>query len=108
MIAFFDFAVTTKFSQLQLDRFLKKLNQEKYSDTVLNDLASLDLNISLDKGTVISKDIPFPLKKMNGTLSINSDLKTEKGTEVVIHQFSASTPHSQFSTKGKLNDLFSK
>lgn len=100
--------LTTKFSQLQLDRFLKKLNQEKYSDTVLNDLASLDLNISLEKGTVISKDIPFPLKKMNGTLSINSDLKTEKGTEVVIHQFSASTPHSQFSTKGKLNDLFSK
>ena len=95
-------------AQLQLDRFLKKLNQEKYSDTISNDLASLDLKISLDKGILTSRDLPFPLQKIKGTVSINSDLKTEKGTEVIVHQLSAATPHSEFSTKGKLNDLFSK
>ena len=101
-------SLNTKFTQLQLDRFLKKLNQEKYSDTISNDLASLDLKISLDKGILTSRDLPFPLQKIKGTVSINSDLKTEKGTEVIIHQLSAATPHSEFSTKGKLNDLFSK
>lgn len=101
-------SLNTKFTQLQLDRFIKKLNQEKYSDTISNDLASLDLKISLDNGILTSKDLPFPLQKIKSKVSINSDLKTEKGSEVIIHQLSAATPHSEISTKGKLNDLFSK
>jgi hypothetical protein len=97
----------TKFTQLQLDRFLKKIKKEKYSDTISNDLASLDLSISLDNGILTSKDLPLTLQKIKSKVSINSDLKTEKGTEVIIHQLSAATPQSEFSTKGKLNDLFS-
>ena len=99
--------LNTKFTQLQLDRFLKKIKKEKYSDTISNDLASLDLSISLDNGILTSKDLPFTLQKIKSKVSINSDLKTEKGTEVIIHQLSAATPQSEFSTKGKLNDLFS-
>lgn len=67
----------------------------------------LNLHLLIADGSLTYKDLPLPLRKINGDIQVSTDMNDNKASFIKINRFSANTPQSTLSTRGTVNNLFS-
>lgn len=72
-----------------------------------SNLPVLDMHIEVDKGSFSYTHLPLPLRNIRGTMYLHTDLVSDKNTRLRINRMSASTAQSHFTTRGRLDNLFS-
>jgi len=75
-----------------------------YSDSIM---PLMDMHIVLYEGNIKYSSLPFPLSNAKGDCVFHSDLTNDNVTYFKINCFSATTPKSSFTTRGKIDHLFS-
>ncbi len=72
-----------------------------------SNLPVLDMHIEIDIGSFSYAYFPLKLRNIRGNMHLHTDLVSDKNTRIRINRMSAKTSQSQFTTRGRLDNLFS-
>lgn len=67
----------------------------------------LDLTLEVEDGSFAYTYLPLPLRRINGKMQLYTDLQSDGTSYLQINRMNARTPASSFSTRGRLDNLFS-